>query len=187
MTIGFRRARGSATTTDRCGHDDPPSRSQSFGLSVVGLEWTRHPGLARIGLRSYRKVPVRFGSSPNSGQRLLPMCPSRFGAILDWTKGGTMSAKRDAQAHPGDVVVVHGHTTGDPGRTGVILDVLDRASAHEHYRVRWDAGPRVAVLARIGCNGAPRKPPRARRGAAPRLLSHGCRGRRCSRQRVLRA
>lgn len=49
-----------------------------------------------------------------------------------------MSAKRDAQAHPGDLVVVHGHTTGDPGRTGVILDVLDRASAHEHYRVRWD-------------------------------------------------
>lgn len=49
-----------------------------------------------------------------------------------------MSATRDAQAHPGDVVVVHGHTTGDPGRTGVILDVLDRASDHEHYRVRWD-------------------------------------------------
>ena len=49
-----------------------------------------------------------------------------------------MSAKRDAQAHPGDVVVVHGHTTGDPGRTGVILDVLDCASAHEHHRVRWD-------------------------------------------------
>ena len=49
-----------------------------------------------------------------------------------------MSATRYAQAHPGDVIVVHGHTTGDPGRTGVILDVLDRASAHEHYRVRWD-------------------------------------------------
>lgn len=49
-----------------------------------------------------------------------------------------MSAKRDAPARPGDVVVVHGHSTGDPGRTGVILEVLDRASAHEHYRVRWD-------------------------------------------------
>ena len=49
-----------------------------------------------------------------------------------------MNAKRDVQAHPGDVVVVHGHATGDPGRTGVILEVLDRASAHEHYRVRWD-------------------------------------------------
>ena len=42
------------------------------------------------------------------------------------------------QAHAGDVVVVHGHTTGDAGRTGVILEVLDPASSHEHYRVRWD-------------------------------------------------
>ena len=49
-----------------------------------------------------------------------------------------MSAKRDAQVHPGDVVVVHGHYTGDPGRMGVILEVLDAASPHEHYRVRWD-------------------------------------------------
>jgi uncharacterized protein DUF1918 len=57
---------------------------------------------------------------------------------MGWTKGGTMSAKRAVQAHPGDVVVIHGHTTGDPGRSGVILEVLDRASAHEHYRVRWD-------------------------------------------------
>ena len=44
----------------------------------------------------------------------------------------------EAQARPGDVVVVHGRTTGDPGRTGVILEVLDAASGHEHYRVRWD-------------------------------------------------
>ena len=44
----------------------------------------------------------------------------------------------EAQARPGDVVVVHGHTTGDAGRTGVILEVLDPASSHEHYRVRWD-------------------------------------------------
>ena len=49
-----------------------------------------------------------------------------------------MNAKHDVQAHPGDVVVVHGHATGDPGRTGVILEVLDRASGHEHYRVQWD-------------------------------------------------
>ncbi len=41
------------------------------------------------------------------------------------------------QAKPGDVVV-HGHTTGDPGRTDVILEVLDPASGHEHCRVRWD-------------------------------------------------
>ena len=38
---------------------------------------------------------------------------------------------------PGDVVVVHGHSTGDPERTGVILEVLG-SSGHEHYRVRWD-------------------------------------------------
>ena len=48
-----------------------------------------------------------------------------------------MKAK-NVQPTPGDVVVVHGHTTGDPGRTGVILEVLGAASAHEHYRVRWD-------------------------------------------------
>jgi Domain of unknown function (DUF1918) len=48
-----------------------------------------------------------------------------------------MQAKT-VQAKPGDVVVVHGHTTGDPGRSGVILEVLDPASSHEHYRVRWD-------------------------------------------------
>ena len=49
-----------------------------------------------------------------------------------------MRTKNEGQAQPGDVVVVHGHTTGDPGRTGVILEVLDPASGHEHYRVRWD-------------------------------------------------
>lgn len=49
-----------------------------------------------------------------------------------------MQSKGDVQAKAGDVVVVHGHTTGDPGRTGVIIEVLDAASGHEHYRVRWD-------------------------------------------------
>lgn len=49
-----------------------------------------------------------------------------------------MQAKTDIQAEPGDLVVVHGHTTGDPGRTGVILEVLGTDSGHEHYRVRWD-------------------------------------------------
>ena len=49
-----------------------------------------------------------------------------------------MQAKSEIQAKPGDIVVVHGHTTGDRGRTGVILDVLDAGSSHEHYRVRWD-------------------------------------------------
>jgi hypothetical protein len=49
-----------------------------------------------------------------------------------------MKPKTGLQAKPGDVVVVQGHMTGDPGRTGVILDVLDAASDHEHYLVRWD-------------------------------------------------
>ena len=49
-----------------------------------------------------------------------------------------MQAKSEIQAEPGDVVVVHGHTTGDPGRTGVILEVLSAGSGREHYRVRWD-------------------------------------------------
>lgn len=49
-----------------------------------------------------------------------------------------MQANSEIQAKPGDIVVVHGHTTGDRGRTGVILEVLDAGSDHEHYRVRWD-------------------------------------------------
>lgn len=49
-----------------------------------------------------------------------------------------MKPKSDVQAKPGDVVVVHGHSTGDPGRTGVIVEVLDAATGREHYRVRWD-------------------------------------------------
>ncbi|HEX5800303.1 MAG TPA: DUF1918 domain-containing protein [Gaiellaceae bacterium] len=48
-----------------------------------------------------------------------------------------MQANREFQPQPGDVVVVHGHTTGDLGRSGVIVEVLGDAG-HEHYRVRWD-------------------------------------------------
>ena len=48
-----------------------------------------------------------------------------------------MQVKSKLAAEPGDVVVVHGHSTGDPERTGVILEVLG-TSGHEHYRVRWD-------------------------------------------------
>lgn len=48
-----------------------------------------------------------------------------------------MQANSNIAAEPGDVVVVHGHSTGDPERTGVILEVLG-AAGHEHYRVRWD-------------------------------------------------
>ena len=49
-----------------------------------------------------------------------------------------MKLKSDVQAKPGDPVVVHGHSTGDSRRTGVILEVLNPASGHEHYRVRWE-------------------------------------------------
>jgi hypothetical protein len=66
-----------------------------------------------------------------NGVRGCPRTPTR-------TKEETMRANSDIQTKPGDVVVVHGHTTGDPGRTGVILEVLEAASDHEHYRVRWD-------------------------------------------------
>jgi hypothetical protein len=41
------------------------------------------------------------------------------------------------QAKPGDVVVVHGHTTGEAARSGVILEVLGDPG-HAHFRVRWD-------------------------------------------------
>ena len=49
-----------------------------------------------------------------------------------------MKAKSDMQAKSGDVVVVHGRSTTNHGRTGVIVEVLDAGSEHEHYRVRWD-------------------------------------------------
>ena len=48
-----------------------------------------------------------------------------------------MQLKSKVTAEPGDVVVVHGHSTGEPERSGVILEVLG-APGHEHYRVRWD-------------------------------------------------
>lgn len=48
-----------------------------------------------------------------------------------------MDARSELRARPGDVVVVHGHTTGAAARTGVILEVR---GPHDqpHYRVRWD-------------------------------------------------
>lgn len=49
-----------------------------------------------------------------------------------------MHPSTGVEAKPGDVVVVHGHTTGDPGRTGVILEVLGGGGTSPHYRVRWD-------------------------------------------------
>jgi hypothetical protein len=40
-------------------------------------------------------------------------------------------------ARPGDWVVVHGHTVGEPELVGLILEVIG-APGHERYRVRWD-------------------------------------------------
>ena len=40
-------------------------------------------------------------------------------------------------ARPGDWVVVHSHSLGEPERHGLILEVLG-ATGHERYRVRWD-------------------------------------------------
>ncbi|MGZ8694133.1 MAG: DUF1918 domain-containing protein [Gaiellaceae bacterium] len=48
-----------------------------------------------------------------------------------------MQPHSEVTAAPGDVVVVHGHSVGEPARTGVILEVLG-APGHEHFRVRWD-------------------------------------------------
>jgi hypothetical protein len=49
----------------------------------------------------------------------------------------TKSRRVAARAKPGDWVVVHGHTVGEPERTGLVLEVLG-APGHERYRVRWD-------------------------------------------------
>jgi hypothetical protein len=68
----------------------------------------------------------------------MPLESARVSVVLPTSRRKTMRAQGDLQAEPGDVLVIHGHTTGDHGRTGVILEVLDRASGHEHYRVRWD-------------------------------------------------
>jgi hypothetical protein len=44
-----------------------------------------------------------------------------------------------SQAQVGDLVEIHGHRLGQPGRTGEILEVLGQPE-HEHYRVRWEDG-----------------------------------------------
>jgi hypothetical protein len=48
-----------------------------------------------------------------------------------------MPKQTQGQARPGDIVVVHSRFTGDPGRTGVIEEVLGPPD-HPHFRVRWD-------------------------------------------------
>jgi hypothetical protein len=42
-------------------------------------------------------------------------------------------------AEVGDVIEIHGHRLGEPGRKAEILEVIG-VGEHEHYRVRWDDG-----------------------------------------------
>lgn len=83
-----------------------------------------------------------------------------------------MQAKSEIQVKAGDIVVVHGHTTGDHGRTGVIVEVLDAASGHERRGFRSRAlpralgrGARIALLARLRRDRPAGKPPQAPRTA----------------------
>ena len=41
--------------------------------------------------------------------------------------------------HAGDIVAIHGHHTGEAGRTGEVLEVYGDPG-HEHFRVRWEDG-----------------------------------------------
>lgn len=43
------------------------------------------------------------------------------------------------KGHPGDLIIVEGHHTGEPKRVGEIAEVLG-SPEHEHYRVRWEDG-----------------------------------------------
>jgi len=59
-------------------------------------------------------------------------------------RGASLSETADegdsmSQAQVGDLVEIHGHRLGQPGRTGEILEVLGEPG-HEHYRVRWEDG-----------------------------------------------
>lgn len=49
----------------------------------------------------------------------------------------TVKAEQAFRAQAGDWVIVHGHTLGEPERTGLILEVLG-TPGDERYRVRWD-------------------------------------------------
>ena len=75
-----------------------------------------------------------------------------------------MQTKSKFTAEVGDVVVVHGHSTGEPERTGVILEVLG-TSGHEHYRVRWDEEHESLFWLGSDATVRPgtRRPPRAKK------------------------
>lgn len=71
-----------------------------------------------------------------------------------------MRVKSKVTAEPGDVVVVHGNSTGDPERTGVILEVLGNACARALSR-SLGRGARIALLAGLGRDGPAGSPPQA--------------------------
>ena len=48
-----------------------------------------------------------------------------------------IGARVRRRAQPGDWVVVHAHTLGEPPRTGLILEVIG-PPGRERHRVRWD-------------------------------------------------
>ena len=48
-----------------------------------------------------------------------------------------IDARPGRPAQPGDWIVVHPHTLGEPARTGLILEVIG-STGRERYRVRWD-------------------------------------------------
>jgi hypothetical protein len=77
-----------------------------------------------------------------------------------------MLTSTDRKAKPGDVVVVHGHTTGDHARSGVIVEVLGEPG-HEHYLVRWDEEHESLFWPGSDATLSPRRrPARARRSRA---------------------
>lgn len=49
------------------------------------------------------------------------------------------------QAHPGDKLVISGHTVGEPKRIGQVVEVRGDDGAPP-YRVRWDETGHVTLL-----------------------------------------
>ena len=80
-----------------------------------------------------------------------------------------MQLKSKFTAEPGDVVVVHGHSTGDPERTGVILEVLGSQRSRALPRP-LGRGARIALLARLDATVRPGTR-RKRRATSPEPAS----------------
>jgi Domain of unknown function (DUF1918)/Cation transporting ATPase, C-terminus len=107
-------------------HSSRPSRRSAAGHDL-GAE------------RAFRGSQLRGKPQQESGRA--PMARAPLGSMLGVSshrKENTVGeAKQAFCAKPGDWIVVHGKRVGEPGRTGLILEVLGEPD-HEHYRVRWD-------------------------------------------------